>query len=139
MASRSSIPDVTTLPVGEKKCVELAFRVTPTGQQRPRFANGRAYTPAKTRQAMAEIRSLWQAAGSPVVEGEWFTAHIAAYFLRPKTSRFDYPPRTDVDNIAKLVLDALQGHAFPDDSRCVSLNVSKHWSDIEGVHVNLSW
>ena len=117
----------------------LSLPVTPRGQERPRFANGHSYTPAKTRNAMREIREMWKAAGSPVVEAEWFSALVVARFQEPRTTKYPYPPRTDVDNIAKLVLDSLQDCAFPNDSRCQSLTVSKEWADADGLIVTLSW
>lgn len=48
-------------------------------------------------------------------------------------------PRPDVDNIAKLVLDALQGHAFANDSGCAYLYASKTWADKDGLTVTLEW
>lgn len=117
----------------------LYLPVTPRGQERPRFANGHSYTPAKTRSAMREIRDLWQSAGEPTVEGEWFSAVIVARFEEPRSTKYPYPPRTDVDNIAKLVLDSLQDCAFPNDSRCQSLTVSKEWAAEDGLLVTLSW
>ena len=117
----------------------IRFPVTPRGQERPRFANGHSYTPQKTRNAMREIREMWRVAGEPVVEAEWFTAHIQAVFERPRTTKHPYPPRTDVDNIAKLALDALQDHAFPNDSRCRLLTVGKSWGDADCLIVVLEW
>jgi len=106
----------------------LRLPVTPVGQERARHSrNGHTYTPAKTRQATNEIRELWSLAGKPVVEGEWFSISILAQIPKPRTSKLAYPARPDVDNIAKLVLDALQGYAFQNDSRCCSLSVSKEW------------
>jgi hypothetical protein len=88
---------------------------------------------------MSDLRLLWQQAGSPVVGGEWFDVEIVARFARPKSTAFPYPPRTDVDNIAKLVLDALQGHAFPNDSRVRSLAVRKEWAGRDAVRVTVKW
>jgi Holliday junction resolvase RusA-like endonuclease len=119
-------------PGGSSFCLRLP--VSPRGQERVRFTKtGRAYTPAKTRAATDEIRALWLASGSPVVGGEWFSVEIVAYIERPKSSKHPYPPRPDADNIAKLLMDALQGHAFPNDSRCYSLSVTKRWGAPEVV------
>lgn len=118
----------------------LTLPVVPHGQERARHTRaGHTYTPAKTRAATDEIRTLWQLAGSPVVGAEWFSVSITASSVRPKSTRLDYPSKPDVDNIAKLVLDALQGHAFPNDSRCRSLSVTKRWADEASVVVAFSW
>jgi len=123
----------------EDAAFTLRLPVTPAGQERARHSrNGHTYTPAKTRQATQEIRQLWTLAGSPVVSGEWFDVRIDAFVPKPKTSKLAAPPRPDVDNIAKLVLDALQGHAFANDSRCRSLSVTKEWGGPLLV-VRISW
>jgi Holliday junction resolvase RusA-like endonuclease len=88
---------------------------------------------------MKEIRELWRLAGEPTVDAEWFTATVVAQFQEPRTTKHSYPPRTDVDNIAKLVLDSLQECAFPNDSRCRSLTVSKEWAQHDCLVVTLSW
>lgn len=118
----------------------LWLPVEPRGQERVRFTRtGRAYTPAKTRQATDEIRTLWAEAGSPVVLGEWFTAHIIATLTKPKTTKHPFPSRPDADNIAKLVMDALQGHAFPNDSRCWQITAVKQWGETPGIEASFSW
>ena len=118
----------------------LRLPVVPRGQERARHSrSGHAYTPAKTRAASKEIQDLWALAGRPVIEGEWFAADIFAEIKRPKSSKFPVPPRPDCDNIAKLVLDALQGCAFENDSRCRLLYVEKAWADSPMLTVTLSW
>ena len=38
-----------------------------------------------------------------------------------------YPTMSDVDNLAKFVLDALNGVLYDDDRRIVKLEVGKSW------------
>jgi Holliday junction resolvase RusA-like endonuclease len=45
--------------------------------------------------------------------------------------------KADADNIAKSVLDALNGVAYKDDSSVVELTVSKYWADEGFVKVTL--
>ena len=114
----------------------LWFDVEPRGQERVRFTRtGRAYTPAKTRKITEQIRQKWEALGSPEVETEWFSVRIVAVILPPKNQQHPLPPRPDADNIAKLVMDALQGHAFPNDSRCWQLSVAKRYGEKQGISV----
>ena len=132
----------------------LTLPVTPRGQGRARYvstpAGPRAYTPKASRQAQDEIRTLWSLAGRPIIPvGVPFTMTLTATFARPKSHRTRVGlsaagrrsalPRPDVDNIAKLVLDALQGHAFPDDSMCARLTVEKRWGDEDLVVVAARW
>jgi Holliday junction resolvase RusA-like endonuclease len=46
-------------------------------------------------------------------------------------------PKCDVDNLAKGVLDALNGVAFADDSQIVELHVTKSYGDVGRTEVKL--
>ena len=103
------------------------------GKGRPRFvrAKGRAYTPDKTAEAMAAIRAAWTdetdekaPSGTPVT--------VAIVTLRPlpksrpkKVKREADTVKPDADNIAKCVLDALNGVAWDDDTQVTRLSVLK--------------
>jgi len=132
----------------------MVLPMDPVPQGRPRFAatpaGPRAYTPAKTRQAHATIRQLWGYLGRHTIpDGVPFDIEVVATFARPRShrgktgltaaGRAQVVPRPDVDNLAKLVLDALQGHAFADDTYCRRLVVSKEWGTIGTVAVAASW
>jgi len=45
--------------------------------------------------------------------------------------------KPDLDNIAKGILDALNGIAFEDDAKCVELHVSKKYGGATGVTVEI--
>jgi len=45
--------------------------------------------------------------------------------------------KPDLDNIAKIILDSLNGIAYKDDSQVVSLTVIKHYSDNPCVVVRM--
>ena len=45
--------------------------------------------------------------------------------------------KPDADNIAKSVLDALNGLAYADDKQVVTLEVDKHYGEEPCVHVKL--
>lgn len=48
----------------------------------------------------------------------------------PKTTK------PDVDNLAKLILDAMtKSRYWKDDNQVAELSISKHWSEIPGVYV----
>jgi Holliday junction resolvase RusA-like endonuclease len=73
----------------------------------------------------------------PITEA--VSVDIVAYFVRPKTNKNSSPitVRTDVDNIAKAVLDALNGLAYIDDKQVCRLSVKKEWSVEESVTVSI--
>ena len=109
----------------------------PIGKGRPRFSTAggyaRSYTPAKTVEYENLVRMEWEKTGAKKLEGV-ISAVIYAYFPIPKSvskkkralmdGRF-YTSKPDCDNIAKIILDALNGIAYDDDSQVASLRVKK--------------
>lgn len=103
------------------------------GKGRPRFvrATGRAYTPDRTAEAMGAVRDAYVAAGGePAPSGTPVGILIMTARPLPKSrpkrvseERDTFKP--DVDNIAKLVLDALTGVAWDDDTQVTDLRVVK--------------
>lgn len=73
-------------------------------------------------------------------------ADITCYFAMPKSwsdrkkkAKSGQPctKRPDADNIAKAILDALNGLAYDDDSQIVDLTVRKFWAREGGAMVRL--
>lgn len=103
------------------------------GKGRVRFVRqtGRTYTPDATAEAMERIRMAYvDAGGGKAPKGQPVSVLIMVSrplpSTRPKrvTSEPDvYKP--DVDNVAKLVLDALNGCAWEDDTQVIDLQVIK--------------
>lgn len=114
----------------------------PRGKNRPRFGNGRTYTDKETTLAENEIRAAWREAGAlRVPDGLAISMEIWLYTERPaghfkkdgslsaEGARHLCPRRKpDVDNAAKLVMDALNGLAYRDDVDIVHLHVWRAWS-----------
>lgn len=107
------------------------YRGTVRGQGRPRFTRqGRAFKDKATRDYENAIRAAFldQCEG---FYSEWpLDVTIIVYRALPKSrpKRIEYEADTfkpDLDNIAKAVLDALNGIAWRDDSQIVSINASK--------------
>ena len=106
--------------------ITITIPGTPVGKGRPRVTRHGTYTPEKTREYQQKVRDCYHAqctggfaGGVPIL------ARITAYFPIPAS----YPKKKqaalegafhlkkpDADNIAKAVLDALHGLAYPDDS-----------------------
>lgn len=103
------------------------------GKGRPRFTrSGRPYTPKATRDYERDIRDAFE--NAPGRPPEPFSGPIAVcimtYRQLPKSapkSVLSEPDthKPDIDNVAKIVLDALNGVAWEDDAQVVRLTVSK--------------
>jgi crossover junction endodeoxyribonuclease RusA len=88
----------------------------PRPKQRPRHGNGHTYTAAETVHAENVVKNHARRARAPKLLGP---VVLELKFFRA-TRR-----RCDLDNLAKLVQDALNGIAYRDDDQIVSLVASK--------------
>jgi len=119
----------------------------PVAKGRPRIARGHAYTPERTAMYEGLVRMAYlgkYGAEQPYI-GE-VAMHISAYFAIPKSAskkrRADMASgvvrptkRPDCDNVAKIVMDALNGLAYEDDCQVVDCVVGKHYSGNPRVEV----
>jgi Holliday junction resolvase RusA-like endonuclease len=125
----------------------------PVAKGRPRFSTRggkvRSYTPEKT----ASYENLVKLSFDTQVEDkyviQWLVkANIKAYFKIPssfskkKLKQIEdgalYPvKKPDCDNIAKTILDALNGRAYGDDKQVVILQVEKYYSNEPRVEVEI--
>lgn len=107
--------------------IQFTIPGVPVGKGRPRFTrDGHAHTPQKTRDYEDKVVLCWKCqSGKGFAAGVPLIAHITAYFSVPKrTSKAKraamegkyHMARPDADNICKAILDALNQHAYPDDS-----------------------
>ena len=132
--------------------VEFEIPGKPVGKGRPRFAaRGKyvqTYTPEKTANYEAWVRQCWVDAKCRKLNGEIW-AFLCARFPVPKSaskkqreamlkSYVGYGKKPDTDNIAKCILDALNGIAYDDDSQITLLHVEKVYSDTPRVTVKLT-
>ena len=133
----------------------LRIPMIPVGKGRPRFqrSTGRTYTPAQTESAEAQIRYAWIEAGRPRLPDDTpismrITAHIprpAGHFKKDgqlsaagvRAGDWWSRKKPDVDNAAKLIMDALEGFAYRSDACIVSLHAVKLWTDLTpSIHIN---
>ena len=117
--------------------IEFTVPGIPVGKGRPRFMrNGHTYTPQKTRDYEDKVVQCWKCqSGKGFAAGVPLAAHITAYFPLPKSlskkraAALDgthHTKKCDADNVAKAILDALNGHAYNDDSAIALLTVRKY-------------
>ena len=117
--------------------MEIKFTVpgAPVGKGRPRFTRaGHAYTPEKTAEYEEKVRLCWKAqTGSGFAGGVPLKASIIADFPIPKSASKKkaaamdgtfHTSRPDADNVAKAILDALNGYLYPDDS---AVQIDRCW------------
>jgi len=99
----------------------------PVPKGRPRMGRGRAYTPDRTRRAEEAVVWSWIAEGRPTLPADCYYEVEATFtYALPARPRHPYPGRSDLDNLAKLVVDALvTAGAIPDDRRMVALSCRK--------------
>lgn len=93
--------------------IETTLDVNPTTKARARVVNGRAFTPAATKEAEEEIAWLLKAAGAKPNLYDDLRIELA---FRTATAQ-----RRDLDNLVKLVLDASNGVLWHDDVQVTKL------------------
>ena len=122
----------------------------PVGKGRPRFRRMgnfvQAYTPANTAEYEKLVRLRFQNAGGMITDKP-VKIEIVAFFAPPKSTRKKEKAemlanrilpvkKPDCDNIAKIVLDALNKIAYKDDSQVIELSVKKLYSEVAKVSVH---
>lgn len=124
------------------KSIKFTVPGNPFGKQRPKFARmgtyTKTYTPKKTTQHEKEVAEcfLEVARGRRFKEKEPLDIRIIAYYPIPQSTskkrrkemlehRIRPTVKPDLDNVAKLIYDALNGVAWYDDNAIVDTQVRK--------------
>ena len=95
--------------------VYLTILGEPISKQRPRFTNGRAYTPLKTREAEEWIGWQIKSAYPGLIPFPEYAFGVIRLFYQSNQQR------RDLDNMVKLVLDACTGIVWNDDSQVTEI------------------
>jgi Holliday junction resolvase RusA-like endonuclease len=123
----------------------LTFEVPgePRGKGRPRFNRhtGSTYTDSETRAYEQKIVAYYRKAyqGFRWPDSAFIHVIVTAHYPIPKSAtkaaiagmqaqRILPSRKPDIDNVLKVVLDALNGVAYKDDSRVVSVTARKVYS-----------
>ena len=135
----------------DKRYIAFTVPGKPVGKQRPRFSRRgtavRTYTPRQTAEYERLVRVSYIAAGGEKLEGT-IGATICGYFEPPKATskkqrqkmlsgEVGYTKKIDADNLAKSILDALNGVAYDDDAQVCLLLVYKAYAETARVEVQL--
>ena len=120
----------------------------PVGKGRPRFGKGRTYTPAATVRAEKKIANIAREimADDPPLEGA-VAMQVEVAFPIPKSwskarkaNAILHTNKPDLDNILKLICDAINEIVYIDDSQVCSVTISKKYdADADGFTRVWAW
>lgn len=123
----------------------------PVGKGRPRFKRMgnfvQTYTPEATKEYEKLVGMRFQNSGGAITDKP-VRVEIVAFFAPPKSARkrdkaemlanrILPAKKPDCDNIAKIILDALNQIAYKDDSQVVELSVKKKYASEAKVSVHI--
>lgn len=123
------------------KCVRIVIPGQPVSKLRPRMTrNGHTYTPEKTVRYEKLVRDMWKVYGSENFGESPIRMEIDLYMKIPKSESkkkkeqmlnglIKHTKKPDIDNVAKSIIDGINGLAYKDDSQIIELTVEKRYSD----------
>lgn len=137
-----------------KKCIELTIPGAPFGKQRPKFTSrgkfGKAVTPEKTVNYEAFVKLLYnEKYGELSFDAEEpLKMTIRAYMQIPssksnkqkklmKENILRPTKKPDWDNIGKIIGDALNAIAYPDDKQIVEAHIVKFFDENPRVEIEI--
>ena len=128
---------------------EVPGKITGKGRPRVNTTTAIAYTPAKTKEYEELVKQYFIIKYRKInpLEGR-IKINITAYFSVPKnTSKkqeenmlnnaISPTKKPDIDNIAKIILDALNKLAFKDDNQITKLEIEKKYGTEEKISVKV--
>lgn len=108
--------------IAPAKAVHFTVPGEPRSKERPRATrNGVIYTPAKTQEAEIIVKNAFL---EQVPNGTYFTTPVIVAIVFFNGNK----RRRDVDNMAKLVMDALNKVAYEDDYLVWEMTATKLWT-----------
>ncbi len=120
------------------------------GKGRPRMTRaGHAFTPQKTRNAEAHVKLIAGQAmqGRAPIEHPVHVEIAIECLIPPSWPRKKHalavlnvlrPGKPDIDNVVKLILDALNGIALVDDKQVASVTATKRFGQVAQTRVSIS-
>ena len=117
----------------------------------PRMGRMQSVTPESTMVYENLIRTCYrQAYDGRIADGIPVVVEITAFFDVPKSAskkrkagmiggEIMPTKKPDIDNIAKVILDAMNGLVYHDDTQVIGLTVNKLYGEEPGVMVCVRW
>ena len=145
MTSKNTKTQAFLMNKGET-IMKVSFMVMgkPVGKQRPRTVRNKytgktiTYTPDATKLFESDVAKRYKKISNYVFK-DGVAMSIFVYVKRPKRLTYKYPTvKPDTDNIAKTILDGLNGVAYNDDKQVIKLFIEKFYDDDDCVVVNIS-
>ena len=128
---------------------EVPGKVIGKGRPRLNSYTGVVYTPTKTKdyESLVEQYFLLKYPRFKTLEGR-IKVSIIAYFSIPKATKksdinemldnnISPTKKPDIDNIIKIVLDAMNKFAFKDDTQVTKLEVEKKYAETSKIYVKI--
>lgn len=113
----------------------------PTAKGRPRFSGkGFAYTPSKTREAERDfkVQAMEHMPNKPI-EGP-INLELVFYKPKPKSKpkkKWAWDTKPDIENLAKLSMDAMNKVFWRDDAQIIDLCVRKRYGEPARTEVKI--
>lgn len=109
----------------------------PVGKGRPRFWQGHAVTPPKTKAYEKEVARIYKMYGGEMMSGPVRIA-VTAWYRIPKSASKKLKhqmeigearptKKPDIDNVMKIIMDGLTGVAYEDDKQVVEFRIDKFY------------
>ncbi len=121
----------------------------PQGKGRPRVTRRGTYTPKKTKDYQKLVQTSFISQNRNHIPSlEPIEARLKCFYQIPKAAskvkrekmiQGEIRPvvKPDLDNVAKAVLDALNGLAYKDDNQIISLKVEKYYDEVARVEAEI--
>ena len=123
--------------------IEFTVHGTAVPKQRPRISGRRAYTPKRTKDYEGRVLNAFRSSykGFYPAFGKDVPVRVCIRIVQAIPKSWSKKKRAqaeqgeivplgrngDIDNVAKSILDALNGYAYEDDCQVVRLTVSKEY------------
>jgi Holliday junction resolvase RusA-like endonuclease len=118
------------------------------GKARPRFANGRVYTPATTQSYEKMIARRYRECNGPHFGETYLKMEVIACFPIPKSASKANrelmlqgkirPGKPDGDNLIKAIADSLNQISYDDDKQISTMIITKKYSEDPRLIIRLS-
>ena len=130
-----------------KKRISFTIEGEPTGKGRPRHGKYKTYTPAKTKAVENNIAYFFKVNIGHYFEG-YVKLKLDLYYSIAKSdskkkklmklnNEIRPNKKPDIDNVVKLVADALNEVAYKDDTQIIELECRKFYSDIPRIEITI--
>lgn len=144
MTSKNTKTQAFLMNEGEMMKVSFVVKGKPVGKQRPRTVRNKytgktlTYTPNKTKAYENEVARGYRRISNHMFE-DAVAVNIIVFVKHPKRRTYQRPTvKPDIDNIAKTILDGLNGVAYADDKQVIKLSIEKFYDDDDYMAVNIS-